>query len=84
MPEQQPPTEELEAKDIKEYPATVYLPPRQRQRQRFPENCVYLKDSDQAARRDADPERHLHAARVCGPSRSSEGFRLYYLVRWLG
>jgi hypothetical protein len=24
-----------------------------------------------------------HPARVCGPSRSSEGFRLYYLVRWL-
>ena len=26
----------------------------------------------------------LHPALVIGPSRSSEGFRIYYLVRWLG
>jgi hypothetical protein len=26
---------------------------------------------------------HLYPARVLGPSRSSEGFRLYYLVCWL-
>jgi hypothetical protein len=52
-------------------------------RKRFPENCVEPVDSAETAIRRADPAHNLHAAEVVGPSRSSEGFNLYYLVRWL-
>lgn len=52
-------------------------------RQRFPENVVRILPDAAAALAAARPEEGLHAALVAGPSRSSEGFRLYYLVRWL-
>ncbi len=54
-----------------------------RKRKRFPENCVEVKESEEAARAGADPAKKLVPAVVFGPSRSSEGFRLFYLVRWL-
>jgi len=44
---------------------------------------VQVVDSEQAAREGSDPARHLFPARVIGPARSSEGMRLYYIVRWL-
>ena len=52
-------------------------------RKRFPENCVEPMPSAEAALAQAKPARNRHAAEVMGPSRSSEGVRLYYLVRWL-
>lgn len=52
-------------------------------RKRFPESCVETMSSAKAALSAADPAKNLHAAEVVGPSRSSEGIRLYYLVRWL-
>jgi hypothetical protein len=52
-------------------------------RQRFPENVVEVVDTEEEALRRQDPAQNLHGAEVMGPSRSSEGFRLYYLVRWL-
>lgn len=52
-------------------------------RKRFAEGCVEVVASEPLAREGADPAQHRHAAEVMGPSRSSEGFRLYYLVRWL-
>lgn len=52
-------------------------------RQRFAEGCVEPMPSAEAALAAADPARQRHAAEVMGPSRSSEGVRLYYLVRWL-
>jgi hypothetical protein len=52
-------------------------------RKRFPENCVEVLVDESAARAQARPELNLHAVEVMGPSRSSEGLRLYYLVRWL-
>jgi hypothetical protein len=52
-------------------------------RKRFAESCVEPQPSAEAARARADPARDRHAAEVMGPSRSSEGVRLYYLVRWL-
>ena len=61
--------------------ALVYSP--KRQRKRFPENCVQVVGSESAARDGARPEEKLYAAKVVGPSRSSEGFMLYYLVAWL-
>jgi len=52
-------------------------------RQRFPENVVEVVASAEEALQRQAPADHLHAAEVVGPSRSSEGFRLFYLVRWL-
>lgn len=52
-------------------------------RQRFPEHCVQLVASADIAISQALPEQNRHAAEVVGPSRSSEGVRLFYLVRWL-
>lgn len=54
-----------------------------RNRARFPEGCVQVTADEPTARAGADPSRHLHAAEVYGPSVSSEGQRIYYLVRWL-
>ncbi len=54
-----------------------------RQRKRFPEGCVEVCGSEAQARAAADPARNRYPARVYGPSRSSEGLRLYYLVAWL-
>lgn len=54
-----------------------------RRRGRFPEGCVTVVDSEDAARAGRDEARELHPALVYGPSSSSEGQRLYYLVRWL-
>jgi hypothetical protein len=61
--------------------AVVYAP--RRQRDRFPENVVTLKATREEALADADPDRKRYGALVYGPCRSSEGFRLYYLVEWL-
>ena len=61
--------------------AVIYAPGRNRKR--FPENCVFVKDTEQAAREAADREKDLFPAIVVGPSRSSEGFRLFYLRAWL-
>ena len=66
---------------VEEHWALVYAPGRRRNR--FPENCVQIMPSEQHARARADGEKGLFAARVLGPSRSSEGLRLYYLVNWL-
>lgn len=52
-------------------------------RKRFPENCVSIFPDEAEARSAARPEEGHYAAVASGPSRSSEGFRLYYLVRWL-
>lgn len=61
--------------------AVVYAP--RRQRGRFPDNCVEVMDSAEAAVARAEPENKRYAARVVGPSRSSEGVKLYYLDAWL-
>ncbi len=54
-----------------------------RRRGRFPEACVTLVESEEAARAGRDDAGQVHPALVYGPSSSSEGQRLYYLVRWL-
>ncbi len=61
--------------------AVIYTP--SRRRKRFPENCVNpVASAEEAIALAADQTDH-HPARVMGPSRSSEGFRLYYLLEWL-
>lgn len=52
-------------------------------RARYPEGCVTVVEDEARALAGADAERGLHPAIVYGPSSSSEGQRLYYLVRWL-
>ena len=54
-----------------------------RRRARFPAGCVTPVADEASARTGADPARNLHAAVVYGPSTSSEGLQIYYLVRWL-
>lgn len=68
--------------DLREEYAVIYAP--RRQRQRYPENTVQVVATEQEALAQADEGRSMYAARVCGPFRSSEGFKLFYLVRWLG
>lgn len=59
----------------------IYAP--KRARKRFPEGCVTEYASEAEARAAARPDQDYYAAVASGPSRSSEGYRLYYLVRWL-
>ncbi len=44
---------------------------------------VEIYASEDEALAHADPAKSRHAAIASGPSRSSEGFKLFYLVRWL-
>ncbi|MEZ5542700.1 MAG: hypothetical protein R3F42_11720 [Pseudomonadota bacterium] len=52
-------------------------------RKRYPAGCVELFPTRAAACAAADPARQRHAARVVGPSKSSEGQFIYYLLEWL-
>ncbi len=61
----------------------VVFAPKGRGRKRIPETCVTVCENDVAARALADPSNGRFAALVSGPSLSSEGLRLYYLIRWL-
>ncbi len=66
---------------VQEHFAVIYTP--SQRRKRFPDNCVEIVDSLQDARDKAKENDNLHAAIVMGPARSSEGFMLYYLLRWI-
>jgi len=66
---------------VKEHYAVIYTP--RQDRKRFPENCVELHPTLDAAVDASDPDHNRHPAKVYGPSRSSEGLMLYYLVHWL-
>ncbi|MCG6936588.1 MAG: hypothetical protein LJE83_00235 [Gammaproteobacteria bacterium] len=74
-----PPDPESSASNL-EY-AVVYVP--KRSRNRFAANCVEIKACAADALDDADPDNKRYAARVSGPSKSSEGQYIYYLVEWL-
>ena len=52
-------------------------------RKRFPENNVTVVATEAEAMAGASTANNIVPAVVYGPSRSSEGFKLYYLVRWL-
>ncbi|MDP1928590.1 MAG: hypothetical protein Q8K62_08775 [Thiobacillus sp.] len=64
--------------------AVVIYSPSGKKRNRFPEGVVEVYASEADALAHADPAKSRHAALASGPSRSSEGFKLFYLVRWLG
>jgi len=63
--------------------AVVIYSPSGKSRKRFPEGVVEIYASEAEALAHADPDKSRHAAIASGPSRSSEGFKLFYLVRWL-
>lgn len=54
-----------------------------RRRRRFAAALVRVVDDAGTALRQAAAEPGCHAAQVLGPSKSSEGQSIYYLVRWL-
>lgn len=66
---------------VKECFALVHTP--RRSRKRFPAGNVEVVESQEQALAQADPARNLHAARVAGPSKSSENVQIYYLLAWL-
>ncbi len=61
--------------------AVIFTP--RTSRKRYPAGCVEIFDTEEQARAAADPDNKRHAARVVGPSKSSEGQYIYYLVDWL-
>lgn len=61
--------------------AVVFVP--KRSRKRFPSGCVDIVESEQAAREQCEEGNKRFAAKVLGPSKSSEGQMIYYLVEWL-
>ncbi len=63
--------------------ALIYTPNKQNSRKRFPENCVFKMASEEEAKTEAQPDKNLYPALICGPSKSSEGHLLYYLIAWL-
>jgi hypothetical protein len=69
----------LDPLQSKEAPALIRSP--NKSRKRYSEGVVETVASEAEARGRA--QENLHPAIVVGPSRSSEGFRMYYLVRWL-
>jgi hypothetical protein len=60
----------------------VIMTPRQN-RKRFPAACVEIVEGEQAAIEKAVQQDKCFAARVVGPSKSSEGQYIYYLMEWL-
>ncbi len=61
--------------------AVVFVP--RRSRKRFAASCVTVVATEEAARSGANPGKKLFAAKVMGPSKSSEGQSVYYLADWL-
>ncbi len=52
-------------------------------RKRFPAACVQIMATEEEALAAADDDNNYYPAHVAGPSKSSEGQFIYYLVRWL-
>jgi hypothetical protein len=61
--------------------AVVHVP--KLNRKRFSAGCVQVTASEKEAKQQANPAEKHYAARVLGPSKSSEGQIIYYLVEWL-
>ena len=61
--------------------AVVYVP--KRNRNRFSANCVEIKSSEEEALAASNVKQKQFAAKILGPSKSSEGQYLYYLIEWL-
>lgn len=63
--------------------ATVYMPKFRNSRNRFPASCIETFTTEKAAAEAARNDEKRFPAIVLGPSKSSEGQYIYYLVKWL-
>jgi len=63
--------------------AVVYAPRRKANRNRIPQSCVELKENKEEALSKSNPESKRYAAQVLGPSKSSEGQYIFYVMEWL-
>jgi hypothetical protein len=63
--------------------ATVYLPKFKPSRNRFPASCVTAYPNAQEAVAAARDDDKRFPALLQGPSKSSEGQYIYYLLKWL-
>jgi len=61
--------------------AVVYAP--RAKRHRFSANCVQVVENIEDAKTLSDPDGDQYPAKVLGPSKSSEGQFIYYLVEWI-
>ena len=68
--------------DVSDYQFAVVYAPRQK-RSRFPASSVTIVDSLEEAAAQENPIEKRYAAKVHGPSKSSEGQRMYYLIGWI-
>jgi len=68
--------------DVSQLRFAVIFTPRP-SRKRYPAGCVEIFETEAQALAAADPAKNHHAARVVGPSKSSEGQYIYYLMAWL-
>lgn len=62
--------------------AIVYAPRRKANRNRVPKSCVELKESKEQALEHSKPDSNYYAAHVLGPSKSSEGQYIFYVMEW--
>lgn len=74
-------TVDNDSKVVQHKYAVVYVP--KRSRGRFSEGCVFICESELDAIDEEDESKHLYAAKVIGPSKSSDGQRIYYLDEWI-
>ena len=65
-------------KVVTEQYAVVRIP--RVKRERVPANNVEIVENIEQAIKQSDPKNNLYAAKVLGPSRSSEGMILYYIL----
>ncbi len=61
--------------------AVIYAP--RAKRHRFSANCVQVYASKEEAINHSDSSKDQLAAKVLGPSKSSEGQFIYYVIDWL-
>jgi len=74
-------TVDSDSKVVQHKYAVIYAP--RRSRGRFAETCVFIMETEIDAIEEENTEKHLYAAKVIGPSKSSEGQRIYYLEEWI-
>jgi hypothetical protein len=72
---------DTDSKSLEESFALIKTP--RKNRARYPEGCVTILPDEAAARDGSNPPANLHPAVVYGPSPSSEGVRVFFIVRWL-
>ena len=59
----------------------IYSP--RKKRDRFPATTVTVCESKEEALENQNHDKKFYAAEVIGPAKSSEGFKIFYLVQWL-